>query len=669
MANKPILEVGVDDTAFQRFMDAFKTYTDKLEDLPEEWRRLGEVMGETGGDLEKSALGAHHSLALAATSTSLIVEALQKAAIAQKDFGQATHDSAKGMKSLAEQSKAVGEHVFGLGKFLMRLASFGGIGAALTGLGGGLGIFSLASAATNQSRTAGGLGLTPGQMNAFTTNLSPFLNAGNVLSGAANAQVDLTQYGSLAALGINPQQAQSENAAQLAVQEIEAVRRSWRANHNINSAQALAAEQLGFSPSDIRNVGSANAKELRSYENRALNDAGKFGWDQKTAESWRELDTALSQAGAQALATLVRGLAPLADPLAHLSAQLTGLVSDFITKDGKSVISAMSDGLAWLSRYLGSEQFQKDITSFEDGVGSLASKIVKGLQLLHLIPDGSAPAGSSSSAPALPTERWDSDARGLPGINSTILSPLLHPTGGKNAFDFSGVSKFYGLPASMWQTSGMIESGLNPATPDSVVKGVHYQGMWQMGPAMQAQYGVKDPMDPKQEANAYGRAMDDYLSLYRGDLAKAVAAYDWGAGNLDKDVAAHGADWQKFAPAETQSYIKRMIAGVGTDTIHPDLKAGAPPASPIGMGAESRSALKRALAPPGNSPNSGDRPGEHRSGITGQWQPLNGGSADLKNVENLLQKIHATLQTKPATVAVTNSSSARIAVQLNAAGR
>jgi soluble lytic murein transglycosylase len=62
-------------------------------------------------------------------------------------------------------------------------------------------------------------------------------------------------------------------------------------------------------------------------------------------------------------------------------------------------------------------------------------------------------------------------------------------------------------------------------------------------------------------AEEYNRVGRDYRAAmeqrYGGDLAKMWAAYNWGPGNLDKALSRHGADWSRFAPPETQDYLKR----------------------------------------------------------------------------------------------------------------
>lgn len=74
-------------------------------------------------------------------------------------------------------------------------------------------------------------------------------------------------------------------------------------------------------------------------------------------------------------------------------------------------------------------------------------------------------------------------------------------------------------------------------------------------------YGVaplKD--DSKEEYIRFGR---DYLSAlirhYDGDVKKALAAYNWGGGNVNKAVRLHGEDWINHLPEETENYISGVL--------------------------------------------------------------------------------------------------------------
>ncbi len=74
-------------------------------------------------------------------------------------------------------------------------------------------------------------------------------------------------------------------------------------------------------------------------------------------------------------------------------------------------------------------------------------------------------------------------------------------------------------------------------------------------------YSKKQGMDPTINAQVSSSEWNRNLAEF-GDPYKAAAAYNWGSGNLEKDIAAHGKDWDLNLPQETSDYIRsKAIAG------------------------------------------------------------------------------------------------------------
>lgn len=106
--------------------------------------------------------------------------------------------------------------------------------------------------------------------------------------------------------------------------------------------------------------------------------------------------------------------------------------------------------------------------------------------------------------------------------------------------------------------------------------GERAQGEMQVMPstARDPGYGIK-PADlsgtPDQQAEEIARVGREKLQVmvkrYAGDVPKALAAYNWGEGNVDKAVAkaggGQGADWLSLAPTETQNYVKGIVEKYG----------------------------------------------------------------------------------------------------------
>lgn len=74
------------------------------------------------------------------------------------------------------------------------------------------------------------------------------------------------------------------------------------------------------------------------------------------------------------------------------------------------------------------------------------------------------------------------------------------------------------------------ESGYDPCATS--IKGA--QGLMQLMPAVQMQFGVTDPYDPKQNIGAGTRLLKQLLDFYGGDLSKALGAYNAGPARVEQ---------------------------------------------------------------------------------------------------------------------------------------
>tara|TARA_R100001594_G_scaffold24385_1_gene47874 strand:+ start:173 stop:727 length:555 start_codon:yes stop_codon:yes gene_type:complete len=77
-------------------------------------------------------------------------------------------------------------------------------------------------------------------------------------------------------------------------------------------------------------------------------------------------------------------------------------------------------------------------------------------------------------------------------------------------------------------------------------------GLMQLMPNTAKELGVTNPYDPRQNLQGGSKYLSRMMKQFGGDLKKALAAYNWGPGNVSK----RGFDNR---PKETRDYIDRVI--------------------------------------------------------------------------------------------------------------
>jgi hypothetical protein len=116
-----------------------------------------------------------------------------------------------------------------------------------------------------------------------------------------------------------------------------------------------------------------------------------------------------------------------------------------------------------------------------------------------------------------------------------------------------------GIPPLLALAQAQKESSFNPNAYNNSSGAT---GLFQLEPATAAQLGVTNPLDPVQSANG-GTAYLAQMYAQFGSWELALAAYDWGPGNLQKALNAYGPDWLAHAPAETQNYVTSILDSSG----------------------------------------------------------------------------------------------------------
>jgi soluble lytic murein transglycosylase-like protein len=76
---------------------------------------------------------------------------------------------------------------------------------------------------------------------------------------------------------------------------------------------------------------------------------------------------------------------------------------------------------------------------------------------------------------------------------------------------------------------------------------------------MPSSYPHVNRLDPVASLHAGASTMRSNLQMYGGDLRKALAAYNAGAGTVNNLVARLGANWESGLPDETKLYLRELL--------------------------------------------------------------------------------------------------------------
>jgi len=129
--------------------------------------------------------------------------------------------------------------------------------------------------------------------------------------------------------------------------------------------------------------------------------------------------------------------------------------------------------------------------------------------------------------------------------NLAILSPIL-----------SQLESMYQLPAGIMRAVAIAES----RGETGAHSGAGAMGMFQFMPDTAAGLGLSpaDMLDPVKQASAAAKYIAQLMQQNHGDIAKTLASYNWGIGNVQK----YGLG---MMPKETRDYIPRVLANMPSD--------------------------------------------------------------------------------------------------------
>lgn len=117
---------------------------------------------------------------------------------------------------------------------------------------------------------------------------------------------------------------------------------------------------------------------------------------------------------------------------------------------------------------------------------------------------------------------------------------------------FQQAADTYGLSVDLLKAVARQESGFQT----NIVSSAGAIGVMQLMPGTATYLGVTDPYDPEQNIMGGAKLLAELINRYNGDLSLTLAAYNAGAGAVDK--------YGTIPPyQETQNFVSKIMASLG----------------------------------------------------------------------------------------------------------
>lgn len=175
--------------------------------------------------------------------------------------------------------------------------------------------------------------------------------------------------------------------------------------------------------------------------------------------------------------------------------------------------------------------FDPNLEASEDSLSSLLTMIARRFEL---------------SSAASKRQKVDLYVAAPPEYQPSQLSPT---QGSRKQIEqlIDRVAEQVSLPSELIRSVVSVESNFSP----DAVSSAGAQGLMQLMPATARELEVADSFDPQQNLLGGSRYLKQLLDKYDGDLDHALAAYNWGQGNVDRKGLAQ-------MPQETSDYLVKV---------------------------------------------------------------------------------------------------------------
>jgi len=516
MATKSVIEIEIIDAQFKAFDAQLKAMQAIIAGMPEQWKAITKEVNEEQKAESKAANEAE--------------KARKKKIKEEQDFN----------KILENRKKAFMDAAYFTGNIAKNLAS-GALSiakwTAFAAIGGGFGLGGLAASASDYRRKAQGFGTTTGDLRAAETNLGKYIDVNSVLGNITSLQHDITQQYKLTRLGGG----KGDTVQQLQTVMTKALQDFKAHGQDLNYAKVVGLTDI-FSPEDLIRLSSLSADELEKTWKQLAVDREAMKVTDATSRLWQDFWVQLKRAGNELEVSFIKNLKDLIPTLVELSKTITTAITNLLSSE------KFKEAVKSFAAYISDPQFLDKVKYFFDALGQLGEGMIYVLRKI-----GALPEDKNADLAHDKRVQFTFAKENYEKMTETQKKWYHDPAKDLKLLD---LEEKYRLP------TGTLDALWAQESTRGKNKGVNRksgaEGDFQFIPATQKEYGITDPQDFNQEAEAAAKKMQGLLKRYAGDPQKgekAFAAYNWGEGNLEKEIAKYKSDWIGNLPKETKDYL------------------------------------------------------------------------------------------------------------------
>lgn len=504
MTAKSVISIDVQDEAFKRFQAAFDRYQKVLDEQSKKWEKVGKTL-----------------------------DTLNKK---QKDFNKSVNDGNVALRKAAVTTGSIARNMASAALSAAKWVAFGAIG-------GGFGLGALASSASDYRRRSQGYGVSTGQLRAAELAYGRAFDANSVLSKVSSLQNTPQGTAILDRLGLGEGETAGENLGKLYKNAVDLFEQFGKS--------PVFAESLGltkvFDLEDLIRGSNKPRGELDELPEQDKKYREFLATSDKVNKAWEDFWYGLKKSGQIIETSFIKALKDLVPQLTRLSETVANAIVNLLSsKEFQKAVQDFADTIS-------SGEFQAKVGKFFNALGQLADGMINVMRKLGLLPEDQNAQMAHDKRVQFGFAKKEYDA-----MSETQKKWFRDPAKDLKILD---LEEKYSLPIGILDSVWAAESdrgknkGRSPAGAE---------GDFQFIPKTAKEFGLKNPYDFVESADAAARKLKGLLRYYKNDPEKALAAYNWGEGNLDKDIREHGSNWKEHLVPETKKYLEKNQAVIIT---------------------------------------------------------------------------------------------------------